>query len=747
MKVAYIGTYPPRQCGIGTFTNNLLKSIGANIDSENVKEHAIVLAMNESNSDYRYPQEVNFILRQDHQRDYVSAAKFINLSTAEVCLIQHEFGIFGGDMGIYILPLINRLEIPLIVTFHTVLQKPNHIQQTIVRQIAAKAAKIVVMSHKAVEMLKEIYELEPENIELIPHGVPAYNLPSIETIKQKFHFRNKKVLFTFGLISRNKGIETVLNALPPVVKKHPGLLYLVLGNTHPNVLKHSGEEYRNYLIQLAKQNGVADNVIFMKKFVDEKTLFEYLSAIDIYITPYLNEEQITSGTLSYAVGTGAAVVSTPYWHAQELLADGRGCLFDFNNSEQLSDILIDLFDNSEKLKEIRKKAYAYGHHFRWLNIGSQYIKTFREAKDSVKPGKYVRPIIDPTLLPKFSLDHIKRLTDDTGIVQHAVYGIPNLKEGYCLDDVSRALIMALMSYRQNKNKTAFDLLPIYLSFIHYMQTKSGWFRNFLSFDRKFLDSEGSEDSFGRTIWALGYIIKHSPNHSYYQFAKDIFFKSVSRFDDLEHLRGVANTLIGICYYLRTNPHDQELFGKLDNLTGKLINSYQKHNSDGWRWFEDTISYDNGILPLALFHSVDITQDARVLKIAKESTAFLESLTLPKGHLSPIGSEGWLKKDGKPALFAQQSIDVMAIILLFFQAFSTTKERHYVEKMYQSYMWYLGENELRLPLYDYETKGCCDGLDEHGVNHNQGAESTLSYLISHLTVLKALELEHQYVADN
>lgn len=746
MKVAYIGTYPPRQCGIGTFTNNLLKAIGANINSENVTEHATVLALNESDGDYHYPPEVKFKLRQNHQRDYVSAAKFINLSTAEVCVLQHEFGIFGGDMGIYILPLIHRLEIPLIVTFHTVLQKPNHIQQTIVRQIAAKAAKIVVMSNKAVNMLEEIYEIQPDKIELIPHGVPAYNLPSIETIKQKFNFRDRKVLFTFGLISRNKGIETVLNALPPVVKKHPDLLYLVLGNTHPNVLKHSGEEYRNYLIQLAKQNGIAENVVFMKKFVDEKTLFEYLSAIDIYITPYLNEEQITSGTLSYAVGAGAAVVSTPYWHAEELLAEGRGCLFDFKNAEQLSEIIIDLLDNKEKLMQIRKKAYDYGHHFRWLNVGGRYLKAFRESKESVKLEKQVRPVVDPTLLPTFSLDHIQRLTDDTGIVQHAVYGIPNLKEGYCLDDVSRALIMALMSYRQNKNKIAFNLSPIYLSFIHYMQTESGWFRNFLSFDRKFLDSEGSEDSFGRTIWALGYIISYSPTHSYYQFAKDIFFKSVARFDDLKHLRGVANTIIGICYYLRTDPDNTEIKGKLNALTKQLVESFEKTKTDDWKWFEDVISYDNGILPLSLFHSADITGNEEVLQTAKESTAFLESLTLPKGYLSPIGSEGWLQKQGKPALFAQQSIDVMAIILLFFQAYSTTKERHYVEKMYQSYMWYLGENELRLPLYDYETKGCCDGLDEHGVNQNQGAESTLSYLISHLTVLKALELEHQYVSQ-
>lgn len=746
MKVAYIGTYPPRQCGIGTFTNNLLKAIGGNIDKDNIMEHSIVIAMNESDDNYNYPPEVKFTIRQDHQRDYVSAAKFINLSTAKVCLLEHEFGIFGGDMGIYILPLIHRLQVPLFVTFHTVLQKPNIIQQTIIRQIAAKASKLVVMSVKAVSMLEDIYEIPSEKIALIPHGVPAFEIPSLEQVKQKFNFRDKKVLFTFGLISRNKGIETVIEALPPVVAKHPDVLYLVLGNTHPNIIKHSGEEYRNYLIQLAKRNGLEDNVIFMKKFVDEKTLFEYLSAIDIYITPYLNEEQITSGTLSYAVGAGAAVVSTPYWHAQELLAEGRGQLFDFNDINRLSQILTDLLDNPVKLNEIRKKAYEYGRNFRWNTVGGQYLDLFTKNTEKFAYTKGDSPVIDPTLLPKFSLDHIKRLTDDTGIVQHAVYGIPNLKEGYCLDDVSRALIMALMSYRQNRNKDAHELLPIYLSFIHYMQTKSGFFRNFLSFERTFLDSNGSEDSFGRTIWALGYTIRYSPNHSYYQFAKNIFFKSIANFDNLEHLRGIANSLIGISYYLRTNPEDMELRSKLNNLTNAMLNSYNKHKDENWHWFEEVISYDNGILPLALFHSAEITGDSTVLSVAKESTAFLISLTLSKGDLSPIGSEGWLRKGGEVALFAQQSIDVMAIILLFFQAYSTTKERHYIEKMYQSYMWYLGDNELRMPLYDYETKGCCDGLDSHGVNQNQGAESTLAYLISHLTVLKALEIEHQYVEN-
>ncbi|MFW5755439.1 MAG: glycosyltransferase family 4 protein, partial [Tangfeifania sp.] len=526
MKIAFIGTYPPRQCGIGTFTHNLVKAVVSNTDSKMIAKHAMIVAINENEQNYDYAEEVKHVIRQNQQSDYIEAAKYINYSDAEVCILEHEFGIFGGDDGVFILPLIHRLEIPLIVTFHTVLKEPSYTQRSIVEEIGKKAARIVVMSKRAMDFLSDIYKIPKEKIVLIEHGVPEFDKISRKQAKQKNGLTGKKVLFTFGLLSRNKGIETVIHALPQVVKKHPDLIYVVLGATHPNILKHAGEEYRDYLRRLVKNLELEKHVHFNNRFVTETVLFEYLNASDIYITPYLSESQITSGTLSYAVGAGCAVVSTPYWHAQELLDNGRGRLFDFKNSEELSTILTELLDDEDKLISIREKAFEYGKKIRWPKIGKQYLYLAEYVNDNWDKEKALeKQPIDIRMLPSYNLEHIRRLTDDTGIVQHAKYGIPNLKEGYCVDDNSRALIMALMAYRQNKDKDALRLMPVYLSFIHYMQRENGNFRNFLSFSRQYLDEYGSEDSFGRTIWALGYLLRFPPNDSFRQIGREIFFKS------------------------------------------------------------------------------------------------------------------------------------------------------------------------------------------------------------------------------
>lgn len=742
MKIAYIGTYPPRQCGIGTFTQNLSKSIALNV-RQDIKIHANVTAINDSASlqQYDYPPEVKFVIRQNYREDYINAAEHINLSNSQACILNHEFGIFGGESGLYILSLIDRLKIPLAVVFHTVLKEPSFLQKNIIRKINEAAVKIVVMSNKAVELLTDIYGIPSHKIEVIEHGVPDYLGVTHEAIKKEYNLSDRNVLLTFGFLGRNKGIETVIDALPAVVEKHPSLLYIVLGATHPNILKYSGEEYRNYLNKLVRDRKLQNNVIFLKSFVTEDVLFEYLRACDIYVTPYNNKEQITSGTLAYAVGAGAAVLSTPYWHAEELLAEGRGRLFDFKNSEQLAAILNDLLDHPEKMNALRAKAYNYGKQLRWPMIGKQYLElvsTMIEAPAT--PKKSQKSIIEVELLPEFKLDHVRRLTDDTGIVQHARYGIPNLKEGYCLDDNARALLMSLMAYGQNKDPFALDCMRIYLSYIQYMQTEDGTFRNFLSFRRDFLDKEGSEDSFGRTIWALGYLLYASPKIAYREFGKELFENSRDHFTKLEHLRGIADTVIGICYYLRCFPGDEPLLQLMNKLATRLTDSFHENQTEKWQWFEPSLTYDNAILPLSLFHAAEVSNNELFKDVAIKTTAFLEEVTLSKGYLSPIGSDGWYVKGGTRAMFDQQAIDVMANVQLYFQAFKVTEEPDYIHKMFQSFLWFLGENDLRVPLYDYETGGCCDGLKKDGVNRNQGAESTLAYLISHLTVLKALEYE-------
>jgi glycosyltransferase involved in cell wall biosynthesis len=748
MKIAYISTYPPRECGIATFNNNLMRAIGSNFPNrKNLSDNGFVVALNDSEDlhEYEYPEEVKYVIRQNHQKDYIRAANYINTSTADVCIMEHEFGIYGGESGIYILPLINRLEKPLISILHTILKDPSYVQRIIIREIAEQSSKIIVMSKRAVEFLTTIYDIPVEKIQIIEHGVPDVEAPEDNPVKNLSQFKNHRVLLTFGLISRNKGLETVIQALPKIVEKNPDVVYVILGNTHPGVIKNSGEEYRDSLKSLAAQLGVSKNLAFINKFVSEEELVNYLTACEVYVTPYLNEAQITSGTLSYAVGSGAAVVSTPYWHAQELLDHNRGRLFDFKDSEALADIVNELLEQDRILQELKQNAYEYGLHLRWPVTGAEFIKVAQEAsRNHDFSDKILRnSIVDPEILPKFSLTHVVRLTDDTGIVQHAKYGIPNLKEGYCLDDNARALIMALMAYQRNKSKEAFELLPVYLSYIHYMQTEDGNFRNFLSFSRQYLDEVGSEDSFGRTIWALGHLISCAASNSYREFALEIFQRSVPHFKALKHLRGMGNTIIGIALYLQAFPSDEGMVRELDELTKPLIEAYEKHRDIDWHWFEEKMTYDNAILPLALLHSGEITGNERAKEIALESMAFLDKLTLSNGYLSPVGNEGWYHKGGPFPIYDQQAIETMAMVLMHFQAYQTFRKPEYIEKMFLCYKWFLGENTLRAPLYDHETKGCCDGLLPTGINRNQGAESTLAYLISHLTVLKAFELEYEY----
>ncbi|WP_439483081.1 glycosyltransferase family 4 protein [Cyclobacterium plantarum] len=699
---------------------------------------AFVVAMSDHDLTYNYPEEVKLTIRQEHQRDYLKAVKFINLSDADVCILEHEFGIFGGQNGMYILPLLHRLEIPLIVTLHTLLEKPSYNEKAVLEQICKMAHKIVVMSHKAIEFLRTIYEVDVSKVVLIAHGVPEIHFDQ-EQSKKRLKVENKKFLLTFGIISRNKGIETVIKALPKVIEKHPEVIYMVLGKTHPNVLHHSGEEYRNYLHLLVKTLNLEDHVLFLNEFIPQNELFKYLSASDIYITPYLNEAQITSGTLSYAVGVGSAVISTPYWHATELLDEGRGRLFDFNDSGQLSNILMELLDDPAAMKSIRKKAHDYGKTITWSKSGEKYVSLAREVC-AANPQVISRAetLIDPLLLPQFSLDHIKRLTDDTGIIQHAKFGIPNLKEGYCLDDNARALLMVLMDYQQTKDKQALNLAPIYLSYIHYMQNEDGTFRNFLSFSRQFLDEVGSEDSFGRTIWALGYLLGNAPNDAYYQTGKLVFFDAAPNFEKIQSIRGIANTMLGISYYLKANPNDESMVERLRNLAGKLLKHYEDNSSKDWHWFEPLLAYDNGILPLALLHAAQILNEERITHVALESMDFLTALTLKDGYLSIIGNENWYEKDGERSMFAQQPIDALAMILMYQQAFHLTRDKAFLSRLFSCFMWFLGENDLRMSLFDFETKGCCDGFERSGINRNQGAESSLAYLISYLIVLQAFE---------
>lgn len=747
MKLTYISTYPPRACGLATFNKSLINAINSNFsDGEDAAIHASVVALNSETDDYIYPDEVKFVIRQNIVEDYLEAATFINLSDTDACVLQHEFGIYGGDNGIYILPFINRLEKPLISIFHTVLERPSHQQKVILQKIAKRSDKIVVMGKIAINLLNSIYDVPLDKICYIEHGAPDLEPPAENPVRSNALFNGRTILLTFGLINRNKGLETVIRALPAIVKDHPEVLYAILGTTHPGIIKNSGEEYREHLVQLAEDLGVSNNLVFINRFVTEEDLINYLSASDIYISPYLNEAQITSGTLSYAVGAGAAVVSTPYWHAKELLADGRGRLFDFKDERNLATVVNDLLDNPEKLQAIRENAYSYGLNLRWPVIGKNYIKIIKKVIDNPDVGEQIlRRLVGPEIMPEFSLDYVKHLTDSTGIIQHAKFGIPNWKEGYCVDDNARALIMTLMAHQLGYDE-ALKLTPCYMSFLLYMQNEGGYFRNFLNYKKEYLDKIGSEDAFGRAVWALGYLVHHAPNSAFSKFGEELIHKAQQNFRNLTHLRGIGNTIIGISYYLKTQPCDHGMQNALNYLTANLTDAYERSRGESWHWFENDLTYDNAILPLALLHSAEITRDDKVLAIAFESMTFLESITMGGRYCNPVGNKGWYMRDGEIPSYDQQAIDVMAMALMYKQAHQVTRDPQYLKKLFSVYLWFLGENSLCVPLYDEETKGCCDGLHTDGINLNQGAESTLAYLISHLAVLQAFKDNPDHIYD-
>lgn len=730
-RLVYIGNYPPRQCGIGTFTENLVKSVAYAAAQSEYPLHAEVVAMNNGTS-YQYPDIVSRVIQEETVEHYLETAAHIN-QTADVCIIQHEYGIFGGDHGQHLLKLVNQLKIPFLVTLHTVLQQPSRAQRQIVRLLAEKTYQLVVMSQKAKNFLIDSYGISAEKIAIIEHGVPNAPRGDRMTLRKEFGFDGKKIVLTFGLLGPGKGIETMIRALPELLEQHPDVEYWVLGKTHPNIVKHEGERYRESLMNMAEELGVGDHLVMKNEFVDETMLFNYLRATDIYVTPYPHEAQITSGTLSYAVGAGTPVVSTPYWHAQELLADGRGRYFDFKNSDQLAGVLRDLFNREDELQDIAAKAAQYGDTLRWNTKGQEYLDVVRRSiiepiDAAAKPG----PAPGRQQLPAVNFDHLRALTDGTGVIQHAKYAIPNFKEGYCLDDNARALLLGATAHQQGYRQLD-GVIQSALSYIYYAQTEDGWFRNFMSYDRKFLDQVGSEDAFGRAMWALGYALAYPPGDIHQPLIREIYYKAFDKIDTLISLRSMAYAALGICYSLEQFPADQRLLEQLERLRNRIADEFRHGKTDGWDWYESVVAYGNGFLPLSLIRSLEFLEDEEVRQIAFSSLKFLEELTLAGEHLRPIGCNPFFRRGEKVCHFDQQPIDAMAMVLLYTYAYRLTGEAEFQQKARLSFEWFLGKNDLGLPLYNETNGGCYDGLMPDGVNLNQGAESTIAFLISRLQV--------------
>jgi len=616
-----------------------------------------------------------------------------------------------------------------------VLKAPSASQRNIVQQMAKHCSQLVVMSQVAKDLLARSYDLGGPRVQVIPHGIPALQQADQEILKARFGVAGRRMLLTFGLLSPNKGIETVIRALPAVVKEFPDLVYFVVGATHPVIVKRDGEAYRTLLEREAERLGVRDHIVFRDQFVSSTELGHYLQATDLFVSPYLNEAQVTSGALSYAMGAGAAVLSTPYWHAQELLADGRGRLFPFRDDAALARSLLELLRSPEELKRARAAAYEMTRSMQWPSIGRSYVELAAKTVDEAPARRPVVALARASSLPELRLDHLSRLTDDTGIIQHATYSVPLRPSGYCVDDNARALIVALHAERLHNSVETRRLVTTYLSYLQHAQRADGTFSNFMRYDRTLVEPEScSDDCIGRALWSLGAAVRLASDDGCRRLARDLFMRTLPTARRIG-LRGTALAILGLTNLLRAEPESNELNEALVELTQTLISRHVAHATPEWRWFESMLTYDNATLPLALFESYAVTRDRTTLRVAREALEFLEETCFHGECLELVGNRGWHGREQEKAEADEQAIDATAFVLAFRSAYLATNERHYIRRMSEAFGWFLGENRLHEPLYDSATAGCRDGLGSDHVNLNQGAESTICFLMALIDMLE------------
>ena len=745
-RIAVVGNYLPRRCGIATFTTDLCDAIHAEFGATEL----LALPVNDTEEGYTYPARVRFALSQDNLDSYRHAADFLNFSNIDLVCLQHEYGIFGGRAGGHILELLRRLEMPFATTLHTVLRDPNPDERAVMQEIATLSDRLIVMSQQSVDILQEVFNVPIDKIDLIPHGIPDLPFTDPNFYKDGLGTEGKDVLLTFGLLSPNKGIENVIQALPKILSRHNNVVYIVSGVTHPQLLRHEGDKYRSYLQNLAKDLGVEANVIFRNRFVSPQELVELIGAADIYITPYKYKGQVVSGTLAYALSAGKAIISTPYLHAIELLDEERGALVPFDDPDAIAAKTTELLENGTARHAMRKRAYLYARDMVWNCAAQKYMKSFgRIYNERLRNPRatFLAQNTEKTLdrLPAINLDHLHRMTDQTGIVEHAVFVIPNYLEGYTTDDNARALIVTtlLEELEPRVPGGSADLSSRYLAFLWIaFDPTTKRFRNSLSYERQWQEPKDSEDSHGRAIWGLGTLLGRSKNAGLRGAAGRLFELAVPAAVEFKSPRAWAFALLGLQEYLDSFPGDCAALSAADALAGRLLNSYRANRSEDWNWFENVLAYSNARLPQALIRAGMRAANDEMVSAGLEALNWLATIERceMKGHFVPIGSHGFYSKNTEKARFDQQPVEACSVASACLEAYRSTGKGRWRKEAWRAFNWFLGDNDLQIALYDATTGGCRDGLHPDRANENQGAESTLSFLMALLEMRKLEEAD-------
>ncbi|AUN32873.1 glycosyltransferase family 4 protein [Niveispirillum cyanobacteriorum] len=727
-RIAFIGTALPRRCGIATFTTDLHAAIKA----ADRGLAADIVAVTDDDQAYDYPEIVQLEIREGVIDDYIHAADALNSGGFDIVCIQHEFGIFGGDAGSHLLWLLRRLRIPVVTTLHTVLAEPTADQKRVLSAVIEASSRIVVMAEKGRQFLCRIYGAPAEKIAVVPHGIFRSGFEDPEAFKRKLGFAGRSVILTFGLLSPNKGLETVIDALPSILARRPDAVYVILGATHPHLLRRDGETYREQLMERARQLGVQDAVVFANHFVDRSTLLDHIAMSDIYVTPYLNEAQMTSGTLAQSFGMGRAVVSTPYWHAAELLSDGRGVLVPFSDAEAVGQVIGDLLTDEQARNALRRRAYEHGRAMAWDQVAERYLDLFEDAVRHWRPRpvpqiQRLRRVRD---LPEPNLTYLEQMSDDTGLYQHAVGCVPDRAHGYCVDDNARALLLACHLSHHAGQRLPDLMVSRYAAFIqHAWNPDTLHFRNFMGFSRQWLEPRGSQDSHGRTLWALGEAARSDPHPARRQWARNLFRMAMPTAAEFPATRAQVFTLLGLDAYCEVEKGDVETAHLRDRMASNLLGLFKSNATPDWCWFEDGLSYDNPRLCQALILTARATGSACMRDAGLRSLRWLAGVqTSPEGMFRPVGSESFGDVRTRPRIFDQQPLEAAAMVAACEAASQVDDDPFWLEEAARAFAWFEGHNDQCQSMVD-EDGACRDGLRPDGLNQNRGGESVLSYLLA------------------